>query len=173
MFAIALPVAAQESGNPGAMQPGTDLNATDRVFATAITQGGMAEVKLGQLAIDRAQNETVKAFAQRMMTDHSKANDRFAEISTKEGLQLPKKLDPEHQGIAKNLEKLKESKFDVEYMRVQVADHQKTAQLLEYEIGQGQNAAVQDFASDTLPTVLAHLRMAQDTMANLTGQALR
>jgi putative membrane protein len=53
-----------------------------------------------------------------------------------------------------------------------VADHQKTAQLLEYEIGSGQDVELKSFASATLPVVLEHLRGAQEIQAELTGKAL-
>ena len=40
-------------------------------------------------------------------------------------------------------------------------DHQKTAQLFEYEIGSGQDAQLKAFASDQLPVIFEHLRMAR------------
>ena len=53
-----------------------------------------------------------------------------------------------------NLDKLEGRKFDLQYMAAQVSDHQKTAQLLEYEIGSGQNAAIKDLiAGGTLGTI--------------------
>ena len=130
-------------------------------------------MKLGELAGKSARSDAVKQFAKWMVSDHSKANEKFAEIAKKEGLRLPKDIDPEHKAISMNLDKLEGRKFDLQYMAAQVSDHQKTAQLLEYEIGSGQNAAIKDFASDTLPTVLSHLKMAQDVMVKLTGEASR
>ena len=68
-----------------------------------------------------------------------------------------------------NLEKLSGRPFDLAYMDSQIQDHQKTAQLLEWEIGSGQDPALKKFASEALPTVLQHLRLAQDLKAQLTG----
>src|SRR5207237_946016 len=51
--------------------------ATDRTFVTNAAEGGMAEVELGQLATNKATNPDVKQFAQRMVTDHGKANDEL------------------------------------------------------------------------------------------------
>ncbi|RWM85344.1 MAG: DUF4142 domain-containing protein, partial [Mesorhizobium sp.] len=51
-------------------------------------------------------------------------------------------------------------------------DHQKTVQLLEWEIGSGQDADLQHFASETLPTVLEHLKLARDIKAELASQAI-
>jgi hypothetical protein len=52
--------------------------------------------------------------------------------------------------------------FDLAYMQGQVIDHQKTAILLQWEIGQGQKPELQRFAAETLPTVLAHLEIANN-----------
>jgi putative membrane protein len=62
--------------------------------------------------------------------------------------------------------------LDLAYIAGQVADHQKTAQLLEHEIGSGQDLELIGFASDTLPVVLQHLRAAQEIQAELTGKAM-
>jgi putative membrane protein len=70
------------------------------------------------------------------------------------------------------LEKMSGAEFDRAYVQGQVADHQKTAQLLEYEIGSGQDVELKSFASEILPIVLQHLRIAQEIQAELTGKAL-
>ena len=43
------------------------------------------------------------------------------------------------------------------YVRGQVVEHQKTVQLLEWEMGSGQQGPLQRFAASTLPKVLDHL----------------
>lgn len=71
------------------------------------------------------------------------------------------KLDAEHGQTRTELESLTAASLTAPISR-QVAEHQKTAQLLAWEIGQGHNAEIQRFASETLPTVLEHLRQARD-----------
>lgn len=63
------------------------------------------------------------------------------------------------------------AEFDLAYIEGQVADHQKTAQLLEHEIGSGQQVDLKNFAAATLPVVIAHLRTAQELQAELIGKA--
>jgi putative membrane protein len=65
------------------------------------------------------------------------------------------------------------SNFDHAYLHGQIVEHQKTVQLLEWEINSGQDAGIKRFASEALPTVLQHLQMAQDLMTQITGQALQ
>src|SRR5256886_11471135 len=78
----------------------------DEEFAKKAAQGGMAEVKLGQLAKEKASNETVKNFAQLMVEDHTKANDNLKEVASKENITLPNDLDPKDQATYESLSKL-------------------------------------------------------------------
>ena len=60
--------------------------ATDEAFAKEVTLGGMAEIKLGQLAQDKGSHEAVNSFGARMVTEHTKAGDQLKEIAAREYL---------------------------------------------------------------------------------------
>jgi len=180
-FAILLagPVGAQ-TGNPAGNLPGTPQiapgvpaphqpNQQDRLFVDQASIGGMAEVELGKLVERKSQNTAVKDFARRMIQDHTKANNQLVSLAKQADTPLGSSLDDEHQGVRATLEKLDGHQFDLAYIDGQVQDHQKTAQLLEWEIGSGQDMSLKRFASETLPTVLHHLQMAQDLRAQLTA----
>jgi len=49
-------------------------------FLGDVSRGNMAEIALSQLAADRAQNESVKQFAQMMVTDHTAAATSFRRL---------------------------------------------------------------------------------------------
>lgn len=180
-IAVAFPAFAQ-MGNPAGWAPDTRLeapgvpapnqtNTQDRLFAQLIAAGGMAEVELGKLAAGKARGSTVKEFANRMVDDHTSANEKLSRIADKSKIPLPTELDGDHRKIREDLEK-RDDGFDLAYMRAQVVDHQKAAQLLEWEIGFGQDAELQRFASETLPVVLQHLELARILTAELSNQAL-
>jgi putative membrane protein len=168
---LAGPVFAQ-SGNPAFMTPGTgpqQPNNADRVFAHATAIGGVAEVELGKLAQQKSQSDAVKGFARRMVEDHSKANERLISLAKEDGIAVPDELDDEHKAMRAQLESLSGAEFDLNYIQGQVVDHQKTVQLLEYEIGSGQDVELKSLASEILPVVLGHLEMAQSIQAEITG----
>ena len=119
-----------------------------------VAEGGLAEVTFGELAAGRASAAAVSDFARRMVDDHTAANETLAGIAEASEIPLPDALNAEHAWMRDRLEGLEGAAFDLEYMRGQVVDHQKTVQLLVYEIGQGQNGELQRFAAATLPTVL-------------------
>jgi putative membrane protein len=169
---LALPALAQ-NGNPAFMTPGTGAdqpNVSDRNFARAAAAGGLAEVEFGRLAQQKARSDAVKYFGQRMVEDHGKANDQLKGLAKEDGVPLPEKLDPEHMAIHDRLAGLSGAAFDQAYLQAQVADHQQTAQLFEYEIGAGQDGDLKSFASQTLPVVLKHLEMAQHIQADIAAK---
>jgi putative membrane protein len=174
MLVLLTAPAFAQTGNPGFMTPGTgpqQPNNPDRVFVRAAALGGMAEVELGKLAQQKTENGAVHQFALRMVEDHSKANDRLIGLARDDGIAVPDALDQRRQAMLDRLQEMSGAAFDRAYIAGQVADHQKTAQLLEYEIGSGQDVELKTFASEILPIVLEHLQIAKDVQAQLTGSA--
>jgi putative membrane protein len=180
----AVPAAAlAQIGNPGFMDPTTRFespgvpapnqsNVTDKLFARLAAEGGLAEVTFGELAAGKAGDSEVGDFARMMVEDHTAANERLAGVAEAGGIPLPDALNPEHAAELDRLEGLEGAAFDLEYMRGQVVDHQKTVQLLVYEIGQGQNGDLQRFAAATLPTVLHHLESARAIVSRLAEEQI-
>ncbi|WP_407180139.1 DUF4142 domain-containing protein [Bradyrhizobium sp. STM 3562] len=189
MLALAAPAWAQSTnpagpapGNPAGMAPGTkesapgvpasrQTNVADRTFTRGAAIGGAAEVDMARLATQKASSRPVQEFAQQMIQDHGGANDRLSALAQADGIRLPAGLDAEHAAMRRQLEQASGAEFDRAYIQGQMIDHQKAAQLLEYEIGSGENAELKNFASDILPVVLRHLRMAQAIAAGLYGAA--
>jgi putative membrane protein len=181
IVAFPVPVPAQ-TGNPAGWAPDTRMeepgvpapnqtNYQDRLFARLVTAGGMAEIELGKLAAGRTSNEGVKHFANRMMDDHGKATERLRTVAGKSKIPLPDELDRDHQKIHRDLQELQGTQFDVAYMSAQIVDHQKTVLLLTWEIGSGEDAQLQQFAAENLPTVIQHLEMARQIHAQLASEA--
>ncbi len=150
---------AQESANR--------LSNPDSTFATKAAQGGMAEVQMGQLAVQKATDPDVKAFGQHMVDDHSKANDQFKQIVSKKGVTLPASVDSKDQATYDRLSKLDGAAFDRAYMADMVKDHRADISEFEHEASQGSDADIKDFASKTLPTLKHHLEMAETTNAKV------
>jgi putative membrane protein len=126
-------------------------------------QGGLAEVQLGKLAADKASAAEVKQFGQRMVDDHSKANDQLKQLATSKGVNLPTDLDRSTQREMDKLSKLSGADFDREYMKHMVSDHKKDVSEFKSESNRAKDADVKQFASATLPTLQQHLDLAQST----------
>ena len=138
------------------------ISSSDRTFMTKASQGGMAEVELGKLAATKATNQKVKDFGQRMVDDHSKANDQLKLIATNKGLSLPSDVSSMDRALIDRLSHLSGELFDKAYIRAMVDDHETDIAEFEKEANGGQDSDVKTFASSTLPTLKEHLDLAND-----------
>jgi putative membrane protein len=182
-LSAAQPCLAQPAtGNPATMAPGTPQsvpgmpapnqpNQNDRLFVYEATIGGAAEVEFGQLAEQKGRSQAVKDFGRQMVADHGKADQQLMQLAQAANIPQPGQPDEEHKAMRAQLEKLGGAEFDLAYIRGQVGDHQKTAQLFEWEIGFGQDPQLKGFASQILPIVLRHLEMARAVEYQLTATA--
>lgn len=141
-------------------------SSADSSFAKKAAQGGMAEVAMGNLAESHAQSADVKAFGQRMVQDHSAANDKLKAAAEEEHIQLPSQPSAKDQNAINRLSKLQGEAFDKAYARTMVKDHKKDISEFKQE-AKAANSPVQNFAQATLPTLQEHLQLAE----KLPGEA--
>ena len=156
-------------------EPFTRLDS--REFVNRMAVAGMAEVELGKLASERAIDPDVKAFAQMMVRDHSRADDELAKIAKSLDIQVPTQLDPMHRELVDRLSKLKGAEFDREYMSAMVKGHEDIAGLLRSytsatrPIGTSGRArgeqALMEWAMKTMPVVERHFERARQIQQKL------
>lgn len=144
------------------------LAPADRQFIKKAAEGGLAEVQLGQLATEKADSQDVKQFGQRMVDDHTKANDQLKQVASQKGVTVPYKLSPKDAATKARLEKLSGKAFDRAYMRDMVMDHTKDVSEFRMESKNAKDPDVKNFASQTLPTLQDHLKEAK-SIAPKTG----
>ena len=131
----------------------------DKHFVTAAGGAGLAEVQAAQLATQKSGRQDVKDFAQRMITDHTKAGDQLKQIADSEGLSLP---TAPGKGDTKAIAKLQGESgaaFDADYIKGQRSAHNKAVKLFSKESASGQDATLKSFAGQTLPTLQDHQKM--------------
>jgi len=139
----------------------------DAQFARKAATGGMMEVELGKLAVQKASNEKVKQFGQRMIDDHSKAGDDLKGVAAKENITLPTELSPRQKAIVDRFSSMSGTAFDRAYMRDMLRDHQTDVAEFQNEANNGSNADLKSWATTTLPTLQEHLRIAKETETSL------
>ena len=121
------------------------------------------EVQLGNYAAANASNAQVKQFGQRMVADHSKANDELQALARSKGVTLPTSLDAVHQHEMANFTRADGATFDRMYMQHMVEDHTKDVNKFDAQTKNGTDTDVKAFAAKTLPTLQEHLTLAQST----------
>jgi putative membrane protein len=142
-------------------------NATDNNFMTQAAYGNYNEIALGQLALTKATNDSVKMFAQMMITDHTAANASLDSLADRYTYSLPTGADSAHLAFKDSLDTYTGHTFDTAYINSQVRDHQTTIDLFQNEISSGNADSVQNFATRLLPKIQAHKALADSIATNL------
>ncbi len=158
----------RESGKSSSASAKTSM-AGDSHFAREAAQGGMAEVKLGQLAQEKGSNDSVKSFGKRMVDDHSKANDKLKDAASKENVTLPTDVSAKDKATYDRLSKLSGPAFDRAYAKDMVKDHQTDVAAFQKEANGGKSDSLKSFASEMLPTLQDHLKEAKEMMKSVSG----
>ncbi len=133
----------------------------DAKFAIAAADGGMLEVKLGELASTNASSKAVKDFGENMVKDHSKANDELKALAQQKNITLPMALSDDKQKDFDDLAKKKGKEFDKAYASYMVDDHKEDIDEFEKAAKNCKDPDVKSWADGKVPTLQHHLEMAQ------------
>jgi putative membrane protein len=178
---------AQQSTRPdrtqGGVQPGqTSDTAGERMsdqkrggkvsseeFAKKAGAAGMAEVEMGKLGAQKATDADVKAFAQKMVADHTKANKELMAAAKGKGLEVPTEPDMMHKGVMEKFEhQSADHDFNHDYMQQMVRDHKKVVELFQSVANDSAaDPEMRALAKKTLPTLEQHLADAQKLESKL------
>ena len=134
----------------------------DAMFVAKAAAGGMAEVELGRLAVEKAYTPDVKRFAQRMIDDHGKAGEELAILAQHKAVSLSTGVDAEHRALREKLAKLSEEAFDRVYMQAMLSGHRKVANEFGTESRLGTDTEIRAWAAKMLPVIQQHVKMAED-----------
>ena len=160
-----------DTGTAGSTTNAAKASTSKHAFLRQAAEGGLAEVQLGELAQQKAESPEVKQFAERMVTDHTKANDQLKQVATKEGITVPEKLSAKDEATKARLEKLSGAQFDRAYMAAMVKDHTTDVTEFRAQAKTAKDSAVKNFASETLPTLEDHLKEAKSVHRQVAGTA--
>jgi putative membrane protein len=160
---------AQTSAKPAA----SAAQSADAAFVKAAALGGMAEVDLGQLAASKASDDKVKAFGQRMVSDHGKANDELKSLASSKTIAVPGALDAKHKATHERLAKLSGDAFDRAYVHDMLMDHRKDVAEFTRESKGAKDPDVRQWAMKTLPTLQEHLKMIEELSKETNSKSAR
>ena|SRR5690349_21115320 len=139
----------------------------DNTFVNKAAEGGMAEVQLAQLAQTKAQSQAVKDLANTLYNDHTKANEMLKSIASKDNITLPTSMDAKSQAEYNRLQGLSGADFDREFVKHAIKDHKEDINVFQREVNHGTNSDVKNWASQNLPKLQEHLRMAENAHQQL------
>jgi putative membrane protein len=153
---------APGQNTPGSQTTPQSTKVDDKKFVKEAALGGMTEVELGKLAAQKASSDDVKQFAQKMVDDHTKANDELKQAASKDNIPVPDTLDSKHQSEIDKLSKLSGEQFDKAYVKNQLKEHETDVKEFSAEAQGGTDPEIRAFASSTLPVLQQHLELVKN-----------
>jgi len=126
-------------------------------FLVKAANGGMAEVKLAQLAKDKGKDSAVQHFADMMIADHGAANEKVKAFAAERNVTLPAEPGADEQKKAADLSKKSGKDFDKDYVNTMVKGHEETLDLFKKASAKVTDAPVKAFIDNTIPVIEHHL----------------
>ncbi|EYB67575.1 hypothetical protein DEIPH_ctg035orf0016 [Deinococcus phoenicis] len=163
-FSLVLPtaLAGGMAGMPmGPVSTAQVSNDTDVLFMEVMTMSNLAEIQTSRLALNRSSSAAVRAFAQEMITAHTRAQAELNNLAAMKGVRLTDKPGADQRLQYNKLSTLSGSAFDAMYKKVQVSGHSMTLNLIQTYRSMGKDAQTLAYAAKTQPVVAAHLEHAK------------
>jgi putative membrane protein len=142
---------------------GQTIPEKDVKFAKEAADGGMMEVRLGELAQTNGSSVEIKNLGNMMVSDHTKANNELKALAAQKNISLPTSLSEKAQKQYDKLAKKQGRDFDKAYSKCMVHDHKKDICEFKKESKKGGDADLKQWASTTLPTLEHHKQMSVET----------
>lgn len=141
----------QDPNGPAAMM--------DKVFVRQALQGGMGQVQLGQLALQKSNNPDIKQFAQKMVDEHTKLGDAMNQLAQQMNVKAPKGLSGKDKSTVAKLSALSGDEFDKAYIKDMLKDHKQDEKDFKQEAENASNPALKSLASQGEQMISQHLQM--------------
>ena len=123
------------------------------VFAADVN---MKEIQMGKLAQQKSTNADVRAYAEMMINDHTKALEALKKTAEAKNISLPTALSEDAQKAYDDLNDEKAEDFDKKYVDMMVDGHEKIIKKMEKASEQANDEEIRMWAADMLPTLRTH-----------------
>ncbi|QHL88446.1 DUF4142 domain-containing protein [Nibribacter ruber] len=151
-------------GTPADTGTGTGTPSTkqaDQAFVSSAASSGQLEVRLSEVAVQKAVTIEVREFSRLMVQHHTKANSELQGLARQHGLTFSTTLQADHQAIYERVSKLTGAAFEKAYASEMEAAHRQDVVLYQAaSSGVTLNTPLRGFALKTLPVLQGHLRLA-------------
>lgn len=158
--------AAGTSAGSGTAGAASKVASADQKMMRDIAYSNISEVAAGKLALEKSQSADVKSYAQKMIDDHTKAQQELQTLADSKGVKLPTEPDTKHKALAKVMSGLKGETFDKRYLKQGgINDHENTHKLLMRVQDKAKDQDLKAYAAKTIAVVDQHLTLAKETGA--------
>jgi putative membrane protein len=125
-----------------------------------MASSNIMEVRLGQMAQQKASNASVKQFGQQMVTDHTNLENQLTGLVSKNNTNFQPSMSKENEAEVSRLEKLSGAQFDQQYMTSMIQHHQQDVSTLQSQGQSAKSGEARQMIAAALPVLQQHLSLA-------------
>jgi len=125
-----------------------------------MASSNIMEVRLGQMAQQKASNSAVKQFGQQMVTDHTNLENQLTGLVSKNGTNFQPAMSKENEAEVSRLEKLSGAQFDQQYMTSMIQHHQQDISTLQSQSQSAKSGEARQMIAASMPVLQQHLTLA-------------
>lgn len=145
--------------------------AVDKLFAQVALEGGTAEIRMAELALQRSNAGEVKGFAQKMIVEHKGMAEELGPVAQKVLGSAPGDLAPHDKLVYEHLKGVSQVDFDQQYALSQVAGHLVMLAVFHTEADSGTDQELVQLARKWAPSIQSHLELAVDLTKHVGGSS--
>ncbi|MBO1324476.1 DUF4142 domain-containing protein [Acetobacter sp. TBRC 12305] len=161
-LSLSVPAGAQSLSEKTGMNALVGAAPTTADFVKIATVSDLFEIQSSELAL-QGQDHALNTFATTMIQDHKKTSADLKDIIASNNLPVtqPTAMDDSHQATLDKLKGLQGTSFTREYRKDQISGHEDAVSLFRRYSQDGDNPALKTWATQTLPRLEDHLKMAK------------
>jgi len=125
-----------------------------------MASSNIMEVRLGQMAQQKASNAAVKQFGQQMVTDHTNLENQLTGLVSKNGTNFQPAMSKENEAEVSRLDKLSGAQFDQQYMTSMIQHHQQDISTLQSQSQSAKSGEARQMIAASMPVLQQHLTLA-------------
>lgn len=130
-------------------------------FLMKVSEQQQADIAIGLLATQRAENERVKALSVHITEEHQRVNREIEALASTEHVQLRPGLNQSHEQQVRELSQLSGHDFDLAYLNCILRDHESIVTELEKHVKTLRDRNIRSWIDETLPILGAHHEQAR------------
>jgi len=146
------------------------LSQADQDLMKQVAMGGMMQLQVSQLAVDKASSEDVRKLAQAEVEEQTGLSAKLKEIASTKGVTLPTTPDAETQAMLTKMQGLSGAEFDRQYVQQSgVNGHEKLDRVMSKVESDAKDQSLKNLAKAAHPLVKTHLQVSRDELNQLAG----
>ncbi|MBC3786636.1 DUF4142 domain-containing protein [Spirosoma utsteinense] len=145
------------------------LSSADQSLMMEVAKGGMKQLEMSKVAVQKASNEAVRQLAQAEVQEQTGLSAKLKEIAQAKGITLPATPDAEVQAAVSRLQAVSGMAFDRMYVTESgVKGHEKLDSVMSKVKSTATDANLKSVAQVAHPLVKNHLKVSRDIMTKMS-----